>query len=145
MADFGITAGGWGVNDYNHPNLAIYVKEIALSLTNMCNPANQPPPPSVRGIDLSPLLTDHPAEAFHTTNHFFGYLGSITDAPSTDTDSPFMVAVVVMMPFKYGSSSDGAYRSRAFGRVNAFASKCDKPRPENQRPADDLPPKYSYC
>ena len=69
------------------------------------------------------LLVEPPSASMADFRAWFGYIASIGDSSSADTDSPFLVTIVAKLFFRYGGTLDEDSDSHIFARVNAFTSK----------------------
>ena len=125
MAAFGKSAAGCTVRNAYRPELIDFSFGVTAARAARERMELSIPLPDGWSFDRkhSQLLLEHSPASFAEFRALFGYVASIGDAESTDTDSPFLFQVVAKLFFRYGTSPAELVGSFVFARVNAWSSK----------------------
>lgn len=125
MESFGKTAAGQPVFEAYQPDLIDFSFEVSDAKASPKPMEEVIPLPAGWPFDRDrkQLLLEPNAADFCDFRAAFGFVASIGEAKSADTDSPFLLAIVAKLFPRYGFSHREASGSFAFARVNAFSSK----------------------
>ena len=122
MPIIGRKSGALSVYEPYIPSLIDFSSELSASPQN---PESATPYPLGWNFDTSKkqILLDPSSASPEEIRARFGYIASIGDAVSADTDSPFLVTVVAGDSYRFGTSAGGIADIFMYTRVKAFAPK----------------------
>ena len=115
MPKLGMTASGRMATESYRPTLIDFSFAVSIPRVGLASNAAGIPLPQgwSSDIDHKQLLVEPSASSFAEFRAAFGFVASIKDTDSTETDSPFLFTVVLKLFFKYGDG-ETKYIKRCF-------------------------------